>query len=170
MEFKKLSDNYREVYNNYKTKDGELTQKIRRAEARLEKLTNKQRALQFPHWKKFILEPLSKELEVKYPGYHAEVLGPFGLDNETSIHLYKDSIPKSERWDATNRSISVKSISFIFSLNRELYPELFVRDYTQDSREFGRGTIGEMNGMNYASIPIPQDVNIQWFCQWIDKQ
>ena len=38
-----------------------------------------------------------------------------------------------------------------------------VVDYTVDMGGYKPGTIGFLNGMNYPSIPIPKDANLEWF-------
>src|SRR5258708_7962903 len=64
-----------------------------------------------PHFIAGIVEPLAKELVKKMPGRHYDILGPFGLCCQVSIHFYKDGVPEREKCDGDNcRSITFADV------------------------------------------------------------
>ena len=66
------------------------------------------------------------------------------------------------RFDRRN----LRSITFI-PVNLDGEEAIAVRDYRNDTREFNRNTIGEMNGMNHPTVHIPKGADVAWFRKWI---
>jgi hypothetical protein len=112
-----------------------------------------------PPWIGRLVQPLADALTER-TGRTADVLGPFGLCCATSIHLYSDPELKSP---ARFLNGNCRSITFVpLDLDRG---ELGIRDYSRNTGEFRPGTIGEMNGMNHPTIPVPDDADLDWFVE-----
>lgn len=90
-----------------------------------------------------IVGRIAKALKQKFGYDRADVLGPFGLGSQTSIHLYKkkgDSIDK------------VKSITFELRYGYDgSKTKLSYVDYSRSLERFAPNTIGELNGGNYIT-------------------
>ena len=82
--------------------------------------------------------------------WKVEVSGPFGLSCVAWITL-------------TYRG-KEKSVAFVHLSDKDV---LGVRDWSKDSGEFAPGTIGDMNGLNFPTVRIPQDADIQWLRKWV---
>ena len=41
--------------------------------------------------------------------------------------------------------------------------EFVIRDYTKRDGNFREGTVGAINGMNFARVEVPYDATLQWF-------
>ena len=93
-----------------------------------------------------IVKPLAKKLQKEFPGYKARVMGPFGLDVEVLIVLENGN-------EDQDRSLT-------FTPGRDF--SLMLKDYSKNLQRFKEGTIGYMNGMNYASMPVPRIGRIPW--------
>jgi hypothetical protein len=116
-------------------------------EAQIEALTAKRRALNLS-WVDLVIKPLAKKLKRYVPGYRVEVLGPFGICNEVSIHFCKIGVPEEKLWDKKG---AVKSISFVPNLEQGTFR---VVDRSKDTKDHPEGSIGAVNGMNHPRIPI----------------
>jgi len=166
MKLKDLQTSYSQMYQEHKEKKNAIEQKIHQKEAQLERLNTKLRKLPFPSWLDHLVRPIANELEKVYPDYHAEILGPFGICSETAIHLYKKGLNREELWAEENREAgSIKSITFIPGDLGE--GEISIRNYEENTGTFRKGTIGELNGMNYPSIELPEEADIEWLKQYI---
>lgn len=118
-----------------------------RLEKQIEALTTKRRALNLS-WVELVIRPLAKKLKRYVPGYRVEVLGPFGLCNQVSIHFYKIGVPEEKIWDKKG---AVKAISFVPDLE---HGTLRIVDDSKDTKDHPEGSIGAVNGMNHPRIPI----------------
>jgi len=110
---------------------------------RLEKKLHKQ-----PFWRDSSVKHIAEALEERYPDRYADVLGPFGLGSEVSIHLYKKGVSKDKRTEGNN------CISITFRPGDLDKGELLIKDYRQNTGRFAGGTVGEVNGFNFPSIPF----------------
>lgn len=166
MKIKELSTRYSEISQAHKQAEEALNTRIHQRERQLERLNTKLRKLEFPSWIDNLIKPIADGLEKVYPEYRAEILGPFGVYRETAIHLYKKGLTHDELWlDKNLYNDSIKSINFIpGDLSRG---ELSIRNDKEDTGEFSKGTIGELNGMNHPSIPIPEHADIEWLKQYV---
>jgi len=166
MNVKDISNKYSELYSEHKTKQDKLRNSIHRKEAQLERLNNRELKLIFPSWVDNLLQPIATELGKHLPDYRAEILGPFGICCETSIHFYKKGLTKEELWrDEHRRDGSIKSITFIPGDLSE--GQISIRDEKTDTHRFSPGTIGALNGMNHPSINIPEDATIEWLLAYV---
>lgn len=89
-----------------------------------------------------MVEQLRDLLAPHFPDHDLRVLGPFGLTNETAIHANDPS--------HTDRFIPMGSISFRPDGNNRLN----LVDYSHDTGQFARDSLGGMNGMNHPEVPV----------------
>jgi len=145
---KDIKERYTLKLAEYRETKETLQKKVKATQKRLDNLNTKYNTMPYPHWLDYYLHPIAEALTDEFPNSHYELGGPFGLDCETSISLYEGK----------------KLLAFLQFVPGNLDEgEIFLRDYSVDTHRFGSGTIGEVNGMNHPSIPIPIDADISWF-------
>ena len=80
-----------------------------------------------------IVRPIAEEMQEDFPDRHFEILGPFGLHSEVSIHFYKNGVSEKEKFDGDN----CLSITFVpIDLNDE---ELAILDTETNTHEYPEG-------------------------------
>ena len=139
MLVKELSENYVRKYSDYVTKRHNLQERINRAERQLKKL-------QCPSWIDEIIEPIAKELNKSNPKLHYEILGPFGICSTTSIHFYNED--------------ETVCLSITFRPGNLEDGQIGVVNYSVNTEKFAKGTIGELNGMNYPVKWLSSETDI----------
>lgn len=167
MNVAEIKQNYVTLYSDYSKKEDKIESKISVLEAQInkknkqiKKLFEKKYSTHMPHWKEHYIKPLADELIKHFPDYHYEILGPFGLCSETVIHFRKNGTPEDNYERPNFHSIS-------FTVGDLSIGGFSIRDYSKNTGKFIEGTIGELNGMNHPSIPIPDNADIEWFLQWV---
>ena len=149
-----LSKAYVQKCTEYDTADNYLNERITHRENQIRRLKTRRNKLECPYWINEIIEPIAKKMCEHFPDRRYEILGPFGLSSEVAIHFSKQDATEQERREVSN----VISISFVpRNLNAG---EIGIRDYSRNTGEYGKGTIGEVNGMNYPTTPITTDTTI----------
>jgi hypothetical protein len=114
-----------------------------------------------PHFQEKFLGPLIKELEKRFPDRTIEILGPFGICGLTSLHLYKNGVTEKKRLIGRN------CLSVTFEPGDGGKPPQ-IKDYSKNTGEFRKETIGEMNGMNHPRVDIPENADVDWLIKnWI---
>ncbi len=80
------------------------------------------------------------------PGYRYETFGPFGLACETSIHFYRED-DKGETKLLTFRpgDLDIGKLKLV--------------DRTINRGRYKQGTMGEVNGGNYKTIPMKETID-----------
>jgi hypothetical protein len=131
-----------------------LENKITKAEKRLEMLNKELNELGYIYWTDELLKPIAKEMIKHFPNRTYDILGPFGLDANTSIHFYKKGVAEKNMFKGKN------CLSITFTPVDLSKGELKVKDYSKNTKQYAIGTIGEVNGFNYPAIPIKK--NIDW--------
>ena len=143
MEIKDLIQSYIDINRDYHSKRDKIEKQIERLEKKLRKLEH-------PFWINEIIIPIAEEMLKEMLDRRYEILGPFGLTCETAIHFYKiDSTRENELDDC-------KSITFRPTNLEE--GKVSLVDYTKDTQRYSVGTMGEVNGMNYPTIPIKNTI------------
>ena len=144
----------------------------RRHEKARERLTRlrdeadaKLKRLHWPSWIDSVLAPIASAFEAAMPDRRAEILGPFGIPANTSIHLYRRSATKEHLFNAGN----CISINFRPQCCAEGF-KLHVVDHTRNTGRYRAGSMGEANDMNYESIEVPATADAAWFMAWLRKQ
>ena len=95
-----------------------------------------------------IVRPIAEEMQKDFPDRHFEILGPFGLHSEVSIHFYKNGVGEKEKFDGDN-CVSITFVSI--GLNGE---EIAILDVETNTHEYPWGSIAAMNGANHPRVPI----------------
>lgn len=108
-------------------------------------------------WFSRLIEPLAKmiaeALEARTGVKRTyELFGPFGLECEVAVHFYKVGVTDKKKFNGDN------CLSITFRPGSLDVAELFVVDYTKDINKYPKGSIGQVNGLNYPSVPVKQDL------------
>jgi len=154
-----ISTNWCNLYHDYKDKEDKLDRRIDQLESLLAKAKERKRNFYrknpFPSWHEHLLKPIIEELVKFIPCHHYRISGPFGICSESPVFFYQDAEGKG-------------NYKYIFFLPLDLQKgELAIRDYSIDTKEFSKGTIGEINGMNHPSIDISKDTNIEDLLKYV---
>lgn len=135
-----------EIYGEYEKKRAEYKEKCERLERLIEKHTESLKKLEMkcPGWYEGVLVPFSeaiaKRLEMPY-----EVYGPFGMCAKTTVYFF----PGNGRDITRDETYSIT----IQPEGKELYYET-----GEKVNRYQRNTIGDMNGMNNVTAPVPDDM------------
>lgn len=102
-----------------------------------------------PYLRSAFLQPLADAVLTQFPGMKAEILGPFGLACTSSITIFDPSQGSNDRpirWLQFRFDNSTRTLSYV--------------DFSHSSGDYPAGSIGAINGMNYASVDIPLEMSI----------
>lgn len=138
--YKKLAKTFEKAEQEH----DRMEKSIARREA---KLKTERENLKFPSWIQMLVRPIGKALVSKMPGYTMEILGPFGINCNIAIHFTPE---KKSR-------LKFKSINFTFS------DRLYWQDTSKKTGKYPPNTLGDLNGMNYPEIEIPENADLDWF-------
>lgn len=131
-----------------------LQKQIEECEQQLKKHGEK-----YPYWTDELVKSIAEELVKLLPGRYYEILGPFGLNAEVSIHFYKNKFKNMVHHEQMKQNytggINCKSIRFRPGNLDKGELHLISK---KNTKEYARGTIAEMNGMNYESIDMPDTI------------
>lgn len=150
-----------QFFDQYLLKTDKFLQERAKYERIEEKAHAKLMELRHPSWVDLIIVPIAKELAKRYPDRTYEILGPFGIGARVSIHFYRNGIENPDRW------INNNCISITFEPGAFKDRQMYIIDYSKNSGKYAKGTIGELNGFNYAEVEIPVDATIDWIAQWV---
>ena len=148
-----LSQEYVRKHNHYAIERNKIESQIEQRKKQLERLEKKLHNLEHPSWIDELVEPIAKAMICKMPDRYYDILGPFGMCSEISIHFYKSVFEHNQLFEGDN----CKSITFR-PKNLDV-GELVLVDRNQDSHQYAKGTLGEVNGMNYLEIPMKDSIN-----------
>lgn len=121
---------------------------LRRADAAYTRVMDAQ-----PSWIDICLRPIAAEM-ARILDADVEVAGPFGLAAETVIYVYPKGTPVRDRGNAPCRVLAIRPLEV---------PTLGIVDYTTRTDQFPPGTLGERNGLNHPTTPIPPEADAAWF-------
>lgn len=148
-------------YLKQRQKENEIRTKIEQREKQIERLKKKLDKL--PFWQDALIKPIAEELIKQYTDRYYEILGPFGLSSETSIHFYRIGVDEKHKFDGDN------CISITFRPGNLEKGELRLVDHKKNTGEFREGTLGALNGMNYPTIPLSPDTTIEELLKWVGR-
>lgn len=94
--YKELNEKYAQKLDAYNQRIDKLRESIAGLKIRIEKLSKQEARTRYPHYIIYLLKPIAKELLKDFSGYTAEIYGPFGMRNTTSIHFVKYSKSKKD--------------------------------------------------------------------------
>lgn len=165
MKLRTITDRYVRIKEEHQKKKKEINEHIERLERKTQWHKRRLDRLGWgPSWIDELLQPIAEMMLKHLPGRHYDILGPFGIPANTSIHFYKDSV------DNTTRFLDDNCLSVSFRPGDLSKGELLVVDYKVNTKRFAPGTIGEMNDLNYLSQGIPMNADIQWLVDWMMEQ
>lgn len=146
-----MQAHHNKAYNRYKNKQQKLEAQKREIEEQLSKM-------KYPHLTGY-LEKLGKAVMPLIKGaVDFKIYGPFGLGNECSIYFHAKQKP-GEKEAKTLAGATFRYTGDGFGL----------KDYSKSTNRFTNGTIGEMNGFNYKTIPITEEMSLEWFVKFAKK-
>ena len=164
MELEKIQKSYQRKQKLYHTKEKTLNTQIENAREVLEALKNSGSKLTYPHHHKNYLEPIAKELIKVFKNRTWKILGPFGLNCESAIHLTKKGVTGEKRFEDNN----LLSVDFRLSSDKNGNNILVLVNRLKDSGRYPKGSIGQMNGCNYEEVEMPK--TIEDLVKFIKKQ
>ena len=132
-------------------------------EKRIEQLNAQLKELKHPFWKEELIEPIAEEMIKHFPDRYYEILGPFGLSAELSIHFYKKGVDEKHRFEGDN------CVSISFRPEDLDKGELSIVNNKKDTGRFAKGTLGEINGFNYPVIQLSPDTTIDELLQYVRR-
>lgn len=163
----KLLKQYQEDFATYIEKKEHL-EKLQDRYNRLLQQTNEKYNKHYkkmPSWIRVVVQ-LAGFLKEKYNFKYVEILGPFGICSRISIWL--GDLPF---YDNNNHLIheNIYSLTLqpIFNTNFQLS---FVYETGEMNKRFQQGSIGELNGMNMITQPLPTDLKEIYDIIMINKE
>jgi hypothetical protein len=106
-----------------------------------------------PYWINGIIRPIGEFLARRLPDYDMEILGPFGIGAKVAIHMPKKGADKQKDYDGYFNDM----LSITFRPRELAEGEIVIVDYSQNTGEYAKGTVGEVNGFNHPEIPMIWD-------------
>ena len=154
---------YKNIVAAYQVKDkahDEQRSKIRttieRRQKQIERLQKKGKKLGYVYWIDEIVKPLAEELRKKLGKKYTDILGPFGINCQTSIFFYDTQKQRD--------ACKVKSITF---QPGDLSEGILYVETNKSKERYSKGTIGEINGGNIVCERIPKNASLNWFLKYI---
>lgn len=129
--------------------------RIERAKKQIEQLERRQEK-EYAFWYDDVVIPLMHDLEkCAYEStgekWYGEIYGPFGLECETSIYLRKDM----------SRSICDQT-TYGLTIYPPNYEGVMKYQTTEKMNCYPKGSIGDLNGMNFIKAVLPDSINEIW--------
>lgn len=153
MSLKSIIWNYTDKKTRNKAERSKLTARIEQREKQIERLKARLDKTGYVSWVDELLESIAKAMVAKMPDRHYEIFGPFGMTSETSIRFYKNGVEQAQQFDGDNcRSITFRPRN----LDKG---KIVLVDHTQNTGRYVEGTMGEVNGMNYPTIPMKNTID-----------
>lgn len=120
-------------------------------EAEKEKIDAKIKRMRYPHLHDF-LEKLAKQILPQFKGATwYEILGPFGLSNESTLYI------------KTRKGRTLGGITFA------RFGDGYGIKGRKNTRRYAVGSIAEMNGGNYETMEITEEMTIDWIVKYMKK-
>lgn len=107
------------------------------------------------YWFKVICEPIAQQIKEAGGFERVDVLGPMGIGARISFHCYQTKDQALEK---------IKSLTVDPDLEISCGTALRKIDYSKKSDDYAKGTLGEVNGLNYGLIEIDPDTSGE---QWL---
>jgi hypothetical protein len=158
-----ILENYTKKEADFRKERERIQTKIGRIEKQVERLNKKlKRAYDArTSWVDEIIKPIAVLLAPFFPERRWEIYGPFGLVCSVSIHFYKNGVSEDKKFDGKN------CLSITFRPGNLQLGELLVVDYRKNLKEYPKGSIGEMNGMNHPAVEMKPDT--KWLVGWVKR-
>jgi hypothetical protein len=114
------------------------------------------------YWVDEIIRPIAKLMNERLPDRVFNVLGPFGLMSEVSIHFYKKGASDRELFKDDN------CLSIDFRPGNLSRGEILVVNNKIDTKEYANKSIGALNGANHPTVVMLPDID--WLMHWLIKE
>jgi len=154
---KKILERYRRKATSYNLKYKKLNKKLDTHERLMIIAREDLKKLRFPSWVDELIKPIAEEMVKYFPGREYRISGPFGLASCVTVFF--------ERKDISEEKKDGDFLSIHFVPGDLIKAELFLRDYSKNTKEYANSTIGEINGFNHPLISIKE--NIQWLVKHV---
>lgn len=161
-DFNSISEQYVKHLQHYEQLKAEIEHKFDLKKREIDRLEEDVKRLHHPSWIDELIEPIAKLMVERMPDRYYEILGPFGLSAEVSIHFDRKGVDEKHRFDGDN------CLSITFRPNDLNKGEICLVDHTVNTGQYREGTIGEMNGGNYQTKPMLNTVDE--LMDWLNKQ
>ena len=143
---KQLEQNCTKAQERYWKKDHALQDQIATLEGQ-------RKAMKFPHLLDYLEQLAKKCIPLIKGAISAETLGPFGVGCECSIHF------------KNNKGKVIASATFT-----HLGKGFGLKDYSKKLNVAPKGSISDMNGGNFRTLPITEKMTVEWFVKFASKQ
>jgi len=144
----KYIEQYKTEYNDFYTKRDKFEEKIMACEKRIEFYRKQQKKLKWVSWVDIIIGGFAKEICDRF-NLHYDIYGPFGIGSRTSIYFCK-----KEKFN-----ICEDRVIKITILPKDLNNGVLHYETGEKTNEFAKGTIGELNGGNNVTKPLPDTID-----------
>lgn len=105
-----------------------------------------------PHWVDALVRPLAEAAAAAFPRRRLELLGPQGLGSAVCVCLIRvEAAPEDRMRDAFCRSVTLVPVD----LKRG---RIGRRDYNRRLGRYPPGSLGALNGLDYAEEALPEDL------------
>ena len=143
---------YLNMSKGYEDERNRLREKISQIEGELTELNEHLNNLDCPSWVDELVKPIARMMLTKMPDRIFEILGPFGLNCNTSIHFTKKGDEEKKFSERNVKSITFRPTDLEHGI-------ITVVDYSKENNRFDKGTIGEMNKGNFVTLPLPDSLD-----------
>jgi hypothetical protein len=144
--YRGIVTNYVERMTHYGRERDRLKGEIATRKIQLERL-------KCPYWIDEIIRPIAEHLieQPEFADRTYDILGPFGIGSRVSIHLYKKGVPEELKFKDEN------CVSITFEPGNLQAGEITIVDRSRNLQKFAPGTLGELNGFNYPTVPMKRN-------------
>jgi hypothetical protein len=110
--------------------------------------------------RELVLEPLAKDIteHMEWEGFSVD--GPYGIGGNYSV-TFKPVVDDENSW---------KYLTLIFGWDKNQLAWLGYRDYTTNTGEFKKNTIGALNGMNHPIVRVPDNADLDYWVNLIEEK
>lgn len=162
MSLKSIIWNYIDKEAHNKAERAKINARIEQREKQIERLKIRLGKVGCVSWIDELLVPIAEAMIAKMPDRFYDILGPFGMTSEAAIRFYKRGVEENRQLEGDNcRDINFRP----GDLDKG---ELVLVDYTKNTGRYVEGSSGEINGMNYPTIPLKN--TIDELLGFMDKQ
>lgn len=147
---KTLIDQFNKEVELYNAKEEKIQATIEKLESSIERAKKRLQRHQsnFPYWIDLVVKPLAEKLASARDGEY-KIYGPFGLRREVFI----DILPRN----STSYGAPCWSICLVPCYNSNTFSLRYDTGVIEESY-FPKGSIGEINGMNHVTSPLPETI------------
>ena len=148
-----LEEPYRGIVTNYVERLTHYDRERNRLKGEIATRSNQLDKLERPFWIDDIIRPIAEHLieQPEFADRTYDILGPFGIGSRVSIHLYKKGVPEELKFKDEN------CVSITFEPGNLQAGEIMIVDRSRNLKKFASGTIGELNGFNYPTVPMKRN-------------